>query len=204
MIYQSSSQGRSAFYRSSFQLASSIVVAPVAILALASLRTRVHASLSISQDCWRAGRAVSAALPGQRHVNAVTQRAQRHWLLSPRRHQPLLLIRSRHTGQAPARRLISAATPGDPYSNTAQLRQLGVVLGIEDYKELQSLIRCLKAIKYKGTVFLLRCASDMKHATNTCRMLAPACSLQLGLTILPVAGGIRICWKSRHQLCYRV
>lgn len=35
----------------------------------------------------------------------------------------------------------AAASPGTPYHNTAQLRQLGLVLGITDYKDLQRLIR---------------------------------------------------------------
>lgn len=35
----------------------------------------------------------------------------------------------------------AAASPGTPYQNTSQLRQLGLVLGITDYKDLQRLIR---------------------------------------------------------------
>jgi len=58
---------------------------------------------------------------------------QQHRLLS-RQFSKALRLR-------PPRQVAAAAGPETPYQNTAQLRQIGLVLGVADYKDLQRLIR---------------------------------------------------------------
>lgn len=111
------------------------------ILALASLCAKSCVTSRFARHS-RGTRALAFVKQRLPDINALTQRAQRRRLSATFWHWSLVLIGRRCSEKTPARRLIPAATsPSDPYSNTAQLRQLGLVLGVADYKELQSLLR---------------------------------------------------------------
>lgn len=70
------------------------------------------------------------------------QRAHWHRLFKQLRQQTALQRWQSQSFRIQNNRLLSAAaSPADPYTSTAKLRQLIVVLDITDIKDLQSLIR---------------------------------------------------------------
>ena len=111
------------------------------IIALASVSAHSRATLHSGHTCLRTA-SVVAAVQSRRCITPPPPRAERHRLGSrPWRQLPPTTPQRRFVHVNRNRIAQAAASPGDPYASTAQLRHLSIILGFTDYKDLQSLIR---------------------------------------------------------------